>query len=637
MSFLAPLALALGVLAIPILILYMLKLRRKEVEVSSVLLWQLLLRDREANAPWQKLKRNLLLFLQLLLLALLVLALARPFLKVKTVATGTVVVLLDASASMNSTDVPNTPSRFEAARLAVRQLISDLGPDGKMSLILVGHQPAVLASATSDKELLRAALAKGQVEQGPGDWEAAVALASGALRAASEEKSTVVIISDGGLPEDLPPLPGDVRFVPIGASADNLALTALALRPAAPGPQLFAAVTNHGDSPRLVLVSISIGGQLFSAQQLNVPAGETASFVLTDLPPEPAVYEAKLSLPVSAAETQVDAFALDDTAWAVYQPPSSGRVLLVSPGNTFLEQLLAALPGLQPFRKLPDAPFPTDPFDLYVFDGPISDTLPTADLLMVNPSSNALFEMGATFTNTQLLRVAQNDPLTQFVDWGNVHVLQAKTIDVPTWARVLVDAEGGPLVLAGEVGGRRVAIFTFRLQDSDLPLLITYPVLMANLINYLAPAQAFSAPNGLRPGEALTIKPAGGDRVIAIDDPQGTRYSATATEAGVVFVDTHTLGLYTVVSNQDVLGAFAVNLFDPGESAIRPTPTIRLGRSEVTASAREEEGQLEIWPWLALVAFALVVIEWWVYQRGATLPAVPGWRGVFQRKKISNP
>jgi hypothetical protein len=155
------------------------------------------------------------------------------------------------------------------------------------------------------------------------------------------------------------------------------------------------------------------------------------------------------------------------------------------------------------------------------------------------------------------------------------------------------------------------------------------------LINYLAPAQAFSTPNGLRPGEALTIKPAGGDRVIAIDDPHGARYSATATEAGVVFVDTHTLGLYTVVSNQNVLGAFAVNLFNPGESDIRPAPTVRIGRSDVTASTREDEGQLEIWPWLAALAFALVVVEWWVYHRGATLPAAPGWKGFFQRKKAA--
>jgi hypothetical protein len=90
-----------------------------------------------------------------------------------------------------------------------------------------------------------------------------------------------------------------------------------------------------------------------------------------------------------------------------------------------------------------------------------------------------------------------------------------------------------------------------------------------------------------------------------------------------------------VLSNQSVLGTFAVNLFNPSESAIRPAPIIRLGRVEVTAAVRDELGQYEIWPWLAALAFALLLIEWWVYHRGATLPAGPGWRGVFQRKKVA--
>jgi hypothetical protein len=56
----------------------------------------------------------------------------------------------------------------------------------------------------------------------------------------------------------------------------------------------------------------------------------------------------------------------------------------------------------------------------------------------------------------------------------------------------------------------------------------------------------------------------------------------------------------------------------------------------VAASAREERGQLEIWPWLAAAAFALLLVEWWIYHRGPTLPAAPGWRGVFQRKKTTS-
>src|SRR3954465_3003730 len=104
MGVLLPAALALLALAVPIIIFYMLRLRREELAVSSSLLWRRALLDRTANAPWQRLRRNLLLLLQLLLLLLLVLSLARPFFYEHSVAQGNVVVVLDGSASMQATD-----------------------------------------------------------------------------------------------------------------------------------------------------------------------------------------------------------------------------------------------------------------------------------------------------------------------------------------------------------------------------------------------------------------------------------------------------------------------------------------------------------------------------------------------------
>jgi 4-hydroxybenzoate polyprenyltransferase len=71
MGFINPAALGLFLLSIPIVIFYMLRLKRQPMKVSSLLLWQRVLQDQQANAPWQKLRRNLLLLLQLLLLALL--------------------------------------------------------------------------------------------------------------------------------------------------------------------------------------------------------------------------------------------------------------------------------------------------------------------------------------------------------------------------------------------------------------------------------------------------------------------------------------------------------------------------------------------------------------------------------------
>ncbi|MBI4314349.1 MAG: VWA domain-containing protein, partial [Chloroflexi bacterium] len=276
MNFLSPSLLALAALAAPIVLLYMLKLRRREMEVSSTLLWQMVLRDREANSPWQKLRRNLLLFLQLLLLALLVLALARPFLPVAVVASGQITVLLDASASMSATDL--SPSRFEAAQAVARRLARDLPGDGLMTLILVGPQPRVLASASADKGELTAAIDSARPSVGSANWEAAFALASGAN--GSVAHSTTVIVSDGGLPAHTPPLTGEVRYVPVGEQAANLGISALSLRPAPGGPQLFAGVANYGEAGAQTILTITLDGQLFNAQQLTVAAGQTAGVVL---------------------------------------------------------------------------------------------------------------------------------------------------------------------------------------------------------------------------------------------------------------------------------------------------------------------------------------------------------------------
>ncbi|OQX65048.1 MAG: hypothetical protein B5M51_01925, partial [Anaerolinea sp. 4484_236] len=104
MRFLSPLFALLGLLAIPILLLYMLKLRRQDVKVSSTLLWQMVVQDRQANIPWQRLRRNLLLFIQLLILAALVFALLRPAFSSDMISNAEVIVVLDASASMQATD-----------------------------------------------------------------------------------------------------------------------------------------------------------------------------------------------------------------------------------------------------------------------------------------------------------------------------------------------------------------------------------------------------------------------------------------------------------------------------------------------------------------------------------------------------
>ena len=111
MSFLAPWGLLLGALAAPLVALYFLKLRRKRVEVPSVLLWQAFQKSERLATPFQRFRNNLLLWLQLLALALLVLAFARPYLQTDVPVARSVVLVVDTSASMGATSSASSSER----------------------------------------------------------------------------------------------------------------------------------------------------------------------------------------------------------------------------------------------------------------------------------------------------------------------------------------------------------------------------------------------------------------------------------------------------------------------------------------------------------------------------------------------
>src|SRR3954465_10359555 len=153
MPFATPLAL-LGLVFVPAVIaMYLLKLRRDEAIVPSTLLWSRLLADVEANAPWQRLRRSLLLLLQLLLVAALALLAARPFLERPTGLARDIVLIVDASASMAATDV--APSRMATAKQAAPDAPPGLPPGGKGEVISGARPARVVTTGSSDMARVR--------------------------------------------------------------------------------------------------------------------------------------------------------------------------------------------------------------------------------------------------------------------------------------------------------------------------------------------------------------------------------------------------------------------------------------------------------------------------------------------------
>jgi len=624
MSFLTPLALIGGLLAIPIILLYMLRLRRREVTISSTYLWQQLLQDREANTPWQRLRRNLLLLLQLIILALIVFALARPFITVPAVSTGQIAVLLDASASMNATDSADG-TRYDEAKQRALEIVDTMNPGDTMTVINVAGSPEVLVPYTSDQKMLRDAINSGQPSEASADWNAALTLA--AAGSVGSADFSAVIIGDGGLGDSvrLPAIPGSLRYIPIGRSDDNLAISALATRSlAGQAPQLFAQITNYGSDNARVVFDLKVDGTLLAADEHDVPAHSSVPLVSQNLPDHFTTIEAGLTLPVGT--TYTDYLPEDNTAWAISSDAGTRRVLLMSEGNLFLEQVLHSLPSVDLFQGDVKQGLPTQPFDLYIFDGWVPPVLPQGDMLFVNPpSSTALFAVGQESTQTSNPRVQLSDPRMAFVDFSNVNILKFEQVSA-SWATPLILVDGGPLLLAGEQNGHQIAILSFDLRDSDLPLQIQWPILMSSLLNWYSPQDLINAPNGLKVGDSLAITPGVDSNSVRVTLPGGATRNLTYAGTPLSFADTSVPGLYKVdalkVDQITQSASFAVNLFDANESSITPQPTIKLGDTVISQAVEAEIGQREYWPLLALLGLIVLLIEWVVYQRRLRAPTV---------------
>jgi Ca-activated chloride channel family protein len=628
-----PLALALGALAVPIILLYMLRLRRTELPISSTFLWRQLVRDREANAPWQRLHLSWLLLLQLLILAALVVTLARPFATVKTITSGRMVLMLDASASMTATDVE--PSRFAAAREIALDLVDTLGPEDTMTVIRVSAVPEILAAASRDKLVLRNAIRDAKPSDVSADWLAAMTLAAGG--AVGVDRLKVVIISDGGLPPDLPPVLGDVLYVPVGTQSSNLAISALATgalsgRP----PQMFARISNYGDVQTDAILDVWLDGAFDTARRYTVPAGGHVDVSDIDLPATFDTLTAHLTLPTGS--TAHDYLGIDNVAYAVRDLSGAGRVLLVTQGNLFLEQIFRSLRGVQLFKIDPAEPLPKEKFDLYVFDGVLPDPLPDGDLLIINPPHGTdFFQLGSELKPAGPITVDANDPRTRNLDvyMKTVNLQAFRALEGVDWGTVLAQVDGYPLVVAGEVGNRQVAILPFdaRYPHTDLVLQPAWPILMAELAAWFSPPRITDVSGSLSPGAPVTVRFIQNADQAVVTGPNSQKTTLHPDGSEAVFADTLEPGLYrvdlrkggqTLKSEQ-----FAVNLFDPNESHIEPQQSITIGTTTVAQGSREETARREFWPWIAGIGLALLVLEWWLYRRSLQrIPrsALAGWR-----------
>ena len=607
MTFLAPLAAALAITLPAIVALYFLRIRRPTRIVPALDLWPDQIRDRQANVPWQRLRFSWLLLLQLLVAAVLVAAAVQPALSASASLAPHTIVLIDASASMQAKDVE--PSRLDEAKRQVGAMIDQLGPQDRMTLIAVQSTARIVGSGSGDHDALHRALNAIAPANGPADLSAALSLASGIVRAG--EESRAYLFSDGIL-EPLRTsfangLPFPIEYHRVGVSGENVGLTSLVVRAGAQSRAAYLRVHNFGQQPRSFTLEWRSDAGLIDVRSVSLAAGQAEDLAL----PVPDAANT-----VTARIEAKDNFRLDDSVTAVARAPRAFHVLLVTPGNVFLEQALRLRTDFQLDVIAPAAYRSSTSYAMTVFDRYSPSAMPDAPFVMVDPPAGSPLAGGAQVGIGRVRASDAGDPLLNNVSLQDVHIAKSQDMRASTFGRALITSLQTPLVLVRDAPFRQVLV-GFDIHDSDLPLRIGFPVLMQNLSEWMLPPSVPS--RSFHPDETVTIVPENGAKTVTVVRPDGSRRQL-ATGSIATFADTDLLGVYMVeqtVSGNTDRSWFAVNLFSDTTSQLVPVDRLALPPSKVFSTAQtNHRGLIQVWPWIALLALVLVLAEWLAFHRG---------------------
>lgn len=624
MNFLNPNGFWLLLLLAPIVLLYLLKLRRDDHPVSSTFLWQTFIRDRQANAPWQRLQRNLLMVLQMLFIAALVMAVVRPFIWREGISNDALILIFDQSLSMSATD--EQPNRLGEARRRALEILDNLPDETLVTVIAAGSRPRTLLSLSRDKTLIRQSInsiqATAQVEN------LAPALQIASAISDRQPNPHTIIFSDrwDTLPERLA-LKGSYSFDQVGSKPDNQSIQALTYEPQPDGKNLnvFIKVSNSGVSESSRRLILAADGVTVHAADIQIPAHSDTTLVVNRISSSSQMIEAHLQ---PAFEGQ-DYLPADDAAFAVIRQPSPVKIALVGPGDYFLETALRLMPGLE-ISKFTADEFSGEDFALVIYDRSLPESgtaFPASNLLIISPAqSTEFFDVTGTVELPIPQIIDPADPLVAGLELSGTSILDAAQISTPGWANPLViDAVSTvapvPLLFAGETAGRRIAVLAFSINRSDLPLNVAFPIMISRLVRWLAPGSVGLVPTALAPGEILLLDDflltlPGSVNRLSVIKPDGSAEMLNTQQTPIVFAGTDQPGVYHIELDGSAAISFAVNSFSASESDITPSaPPAELLTEGGQNSAASQLAPHEGWRWAAVLALIILMIEWLLYHR----------------------
>jgi hypothetical protein len=207
-------------------------------------------------------------------------------------------------------------------------------------------------------------------------------------------------------------------------------------------------------------------------------------------------------------------------------------------------------------------------------------------------------------------------PLLRFVNFDNVQIAETLSVKTPAWGVSLVDSPQTPLILAGDLDRQRLVWIGFDPLQSTWPLRISFPIFVANAVDWLNPAGANARQFLLQPGSAFRFGLAQPISSAQLTMPDG-RTKVLAVEANareLVIGDTLRQGIYRLKAGTNEV-SFCVNLMDSNESNITPREELPLGKYGKVAATTLKRANVEWWRWIAAAGLLVLLFEWWWYHK----------------------
>jgi aerotolerance regulator-like protein/VWA domain-containing protein len=636
--FLAPVMLGFLALIPIVVLLYLLKLRRTQVLISSTMLWMKSLQDLTANAPFQRLRKNLLLLLQILILIALATALARPYLQAEGVSNRNYCLLIDASASMQTREGDAT--RLDLAKDKAREILENMQRGDKMMIVAFAENSDVLCELTDDTVRLRETIDAITASDTRTRVRDSVFLAHSLQM--TVPKLEAVIISDGNI-RDLDDVSTlivfaqaseetgatdaqkeqeiravNVSFLRVGETTNNAGIVAFSVRdPLESGGdrQCFVLVHNDHSEPLATTVSLLFNNDALAVEEITVPPSGDQEVLFAYPELGTGILRAQLD--------HSDALDVDNQAWLALRPPERVRALLVGEGDSvatyYLKRLLSLDGRVALSEVTPDNYAATTDYDLTIFDGYAPTELPSGTLLYLNALPPiAGIEVAGELANPPVLSTDADHPVMRYLNPSNVLVSKAQRVTLPEGARTLVASRGGPLVADVSRGGQQILFTTFGVGESNWPLRLSFPLFFQNLVSWV-PRAGLAEETSIDTGRPLQLAAAPDGEAAMITRPDGTTESITLDPLRPVFFGaTEQAGPY-VVERGEASFSYAANLLDRLESSVTPATALRVGRAEVRPEDAIIKQNKELWHWFIALALAVLALEWFIYTRRAWL------------------